>query len=342
MSKKTRTYTEPGLMETLLEDDRRRHHISMVTNEGEWNHPESSNGMARVFVIMLLVHVVIIGSVIIFDFIGAEDTVPPPPATARSTAPQQAAKASEVSAKAAAPAGTPAAGDSAAAPPATPGGVPDSGEIHIVQSGQNLHWIASHHEVDVADLITLNGLARPDASITPYMELRIPANKIDPAKAAAQAGVPRAQPVAMANQAPPAVLPVEAAVEDTPPAEPLPTVASLADTPPAAPVKEPETTPAAPEPAAPAPVAPAPAPVAQKPATPAPVAKPVSTPAKPATPPAAPATAAAKPGTHVMAKGDTLYSLSRRYKVSVTALQKANNITDPNSIREGARLVIPK
>jgi LysM repeat protein len=42
-----------------------------------------------------------------------------------------------------------------------------------------------------------------------------------------------------------------------------------------------------------------------------------------------------------MGKGDTLYSLSRKYGVSVTAIQKANNITNPNAIREGAKLLIP-
>ena len=44
---------------------------------------------------------------------------------------------------------------------------------------------------------------------------------------------------------------------------------------------------------------------------------------------------------HTMAKGDTLYGLARKYGVSVSAIQTANNITKPESIRDGAKLIIP-
>jgi LysM repeat protein len=40
-------------------------------------------------------------------------------------------------------------------------------------------------------------------------------------------------------------------------------------------------------------------------------------------------------------KGDTLYSLSRKYGVSVSAIQKANSLNG-NLIRVGGVLVIPK
>jgi LysM repeat protein len=42
-----------------------------------------------------------------------------------------------------------------------------------------------------------------------------------------------------------------------------------------------------------------------------------------------------------MAKGDTLYGLARKYGVSVSAIQKANKITKPEAIRDGAKLIIP-
>jgi LysM repeat protein len=101
-----------------------------------------------------------------------------------------------------------------------------------------------------------------------------------------------------------------------------------------------------------APPAPAPAPVAE-PAKPEPVKlvapKPVPTPTqiaekKPA--PKAEPKPAAKPTTsgsrsHTMAKGDTLYGLARKYGVSAAAIQKANNISKPESIRDGAKLIIP-
>ena len=42
-----------------------------------------------------------------------------------------------------------------------------------------------------------------------------------------------------------------------------------------------------------------------------------------------------------MGKGDTIYSLARKYKVSPDALQKANNIKDPTRLAPGRALVIP-
>ena len=53
---------------------------------------------------------------------------------------------------------------------------------------------------------------------------------------------------------------------------------------------------------------------------------------------AAPAPAA---GAYVVRSGDTLYSIAQRYGVTVAALQAANNLTDPNVIWVGQRLVIP-
>ena len=45
--------------------------------------------------------------------------------------------------------------------------------------------------------------------------------------------------------------------------------------------------------------------------------------------------------THTLASGETLYRLSTKYGVSVAAIQKANNIKNPNAMREGMKLVIP-
>ncbi len=77
-----------------------------------------------------------------------------------------------------------------------------------------------------------------------------------------------------------------------------------------------------------------PKPVPAKPA-PAPV-KPAPAPAKP-TPPPAPKPAAQ----HTVVKGDTLYSLGRRYGTSVGAIQRANEITG-TLIRIGQTLKIPR
>jgi len=58
-----------------------------------------------------------------------------------------------------------------------------------------------------------------------------------------------------------------------------------------------------------------------------------------------PSVAATTPATgatsHVVKMGDTLGAISRRYKVSVADIARANNITDPTRIRIGQELVIP-
>ena len=55
----------------------------------------------------------------------------------------------------------------------------------------------------------------------------------------------------------------------------------------------------------------------------------------------APVPASAQTVKHTLQKGETLYSVSRLYKVSYEALAAANGITDPTKVRIGAVLVIP-
>lgn len=50
---------------------------------------------------------------------------------------------------------------------------------------------------------------------------------------------------------------------------------------------------------------------------------------------------AADPLTHRMEKGETLYSISKKYKVPFEALAAANGISDPTKLRIGAILIIP-
>lgn len=45
--------------------------------------------------------------------------------------------------------------------------------------------------------------------------------------------------------------------------------------------------------------------------------------------------------THVVRKGDTLSTIAQSYQVTVDAIKKANEITDPNKIRIGQKLEIP-
>ena len=82
-----------------------------------------------------------------------------------------------------------------------------------------------------------------------------------------------------------------------------------------------------------------PSPSAPLAATPAP--SPASTPAstRASTPAPSPA---ATPLVHVVARGETLIAIAARYGVTVAAIREANGITDPNLIRVGQRLVIPR
>jgi LysM repeat protein len=45
---------------------------------------------------------------------------------------------------------------------------------------------------------------------------------------------------------------------------------------------------------------------------------------------------------HVVAKGETLTTIAKVYGVSVEDLKKANNISNPNEIKIGQKLIIPK
>ncbi|HEY1051805.1 MAG TPA: LysM peptidoglycan-binding domain-containing protein, partial [Prosthecobacter sp.] len=65
---------EKKLLLNLLDGERHRHRVALVTEEGEWNQHEPNSGMDRMFVVMLLVHVVLIGGIIIYDFMGDEQT----------------------------------------------------------------------------------------------------------------------------------------------------------------------------------------------------------------------------------------------------------------------------
>lgn len=330
------------LLSNLLGGERRRHQVAMITEEGEWNQHESNSGMARVFVVMLLVHVVLIGSIIVYDFVGTDEgAAAPTPTVVKALTPE----ARELPA-----APVP---DAVEEVPATPvveasqtTDIPVAYEIYEVKTGDSLPKIAAAKGVSVDDLIALNQLDDESREITAFSRLKIPTKKVAPPARveaikefpAIQAEVPAASPVIPLEETPPAPVVV---------ADALPTVAPLTaviDSAPPAP---------APAPAIDAPPAPAPmvpvvnsTPAAETP-KPKPVAPPSQTVAKPTPPaPKAPVTkpvvkAPSSAKAHTMGKGDTLYSLSRKFGVSVTALQKANNITNPNTIREGTKLVIP-
>ena len=53
------------------------------------------------------------------------------------------------------------------------------------------------------------------------------------------------------------------------------------------------------------------------------------------------AAATSEGGSHTVTRGETLASIAAKYGVTVSALLSANNISDPNLIKVGQKLVIP-
>jgi hypothetical protein len=70
---KTKKSKKDSLIIKLIDGDRHKHRVALVTDEGEWNQHEPNTGMARMFVVMLLIHVVLIGGIIVYDFMGEEE-----------------------------------------------------------------------------------------------------------------------------------------------------------------------------------------------------------------------------------------------------------------------------
>src|SRR5881392_1292891 len=64
-------------------------------------------------------------------------------------------------------------------------------------------------------------------------------------------------------------------------------------------------------------------------------------PANPAAPAMAPSHSAAAGNTHIVARGETLTSIAKMYKVSVDELQQANHIEDGRKLQAGQTIVIP-
>ncbi|MFM2167909.1 MAG: hypothetical protein RIS79_2280, partial [Verrucomicrobiota bacterium] len=49
---KTKRSKKDSLIIKLMDGDRHKHRVALVTDEGEWNLHEPNTGMARMFVVM--------------------------------------------------------------------------------------------------------------------------------------------------------------------------------------------------------------------------------------------------------------------------------------------------
>lgn len=302
--------------------------ISMtVTDEGVFNQHEPNAGMARLFVVMVMIHVVVIGGIIAYDYLNSPVAAPRPPRA-------QPAKP----------------GASALPPPAVSASTLEK-ELPIEdyatyewRSGDSIPKVAEKLKVPQDVLIRLNMLDK-GAQLDQNTILRYPRQPVVRAvsipDAALAAAVPPAESLASATQS-----------VDLPPAPEFsfaPTiVGELARAPDLTPGRALQSAPPAPAPAAAAPkVQEQPPAAAPAVANSVPKAIPVPAPQAatlrqtPATQPAP--KAAAKPATvtHVVKLGENLHRIASRHQISVKALQEANKLSDPNHIREGMKLVIP-
>ncbi len=307
------------LIERLLDQEKHRLHVALATEEGEWNQHEPNSGMARIFVVMLLLHVILIGGIVIYDIMDDEAAVPPPSMVMTPTAPTNEEREASLHTDAVEKSSV---SETQAAPEVNPADY----ELYTVKSGDTLPGIAKNLNVDQAALVTLNKLDR-GVSFDAQTTLLVPKEKLPEPEPGEEAAVPAAKPVdpslfkpssdvaATAMSPEPesfdAVQEATAVEQDAPKAIPMPQLQGspvVEETPPAAAVaKTPEPTPAPPPP----------------------VSKPE------------PTKTVTGQSSHTLAPGETLYRLSIMYGVSVDALQKANNISDPGKLQIGQKLVIP-
>ncbi|OYW74418.1 MAG: hypothetical protein B7Z37_17925 [Verrucomicrobia bacterium 12-59-8] len=385
---------ETKLLLNLMDGERHRHRVALVTEEGEWNQHEPNSGMARMFVVMLLIHVVLIGGIIIYDFMG-DDEKPQQTVT-------QAARALSIGN------GLPTATPEIVSAQAQAAADTEQFDNYEMHSGDSIKSIAAKFGTSEAEITRLNMIDK-GLQIGPGTMLRVPKQAVPSAipvnpqtlkPMAIVEDVPKAIPV-VRDQPPATKVPSEAVKPSEAPAslsaatmspiallapnEAAPATSSLvaaADTP--ATASAPAGTAALPPPTKPnvvsllqenAPKVEASKPVAARPrdreeprpvvkAEPKLLAKPNPVPpptqmlrkiaeAPPATKKAEPTKKAAADAppktvakassarTHTLKSGETLYRLASKYGVSVTAIQKANNIKNPNAMRDGTKLVIP-
>jgi len=385
---------EKKMLLNLIDGERHRHRVALVTEEGEWNQHEPNSGMARMFVVMLLVHVVLIGGIIIYDFMGDEET------------PQQTVtQAARAMSSSSTTSGLPEASPEIVSAQAQAAADTEQFDSYEMRSGDSLKTIAAKFGTTGEEITKLNMIDK-GLQIGPGTMLRVPkqavpsAIPVDPqtlkpktvAEEAPKAIPVQDQPPATIKEPSEAVKPSEApaslsaattpmsliapgeassavgslaAAADLPATAPVPVENNVATLPP--PTKpnvvsllqenapQVESTPkqaAKPEPkplAKPNPVLP-PTQMLKKIASSPPVSK-KSEPVKKTVAEAPPAPKKSEPAktvpkaavarTHTLQSGETLYRLSSKYGVSVASIQKANNIKNPNSMRDGMKLVIP-
>jgi LysM repeat protein len=303
------------------------------------------------FVVMLLLHVLVIGAIVLYDFVGDEEAPKLSPgavAASKSATPARAVPLSPAAAVTA----------QQAAATSAPAATSSEFEIYEVKRGDTIASIITQLNVDRDEFLKMNSLLSDNIEIEPQSVLRVPKNKLPaPTNPAVVANSTPAATTAATVQdsTPPTTAAADEGATSAPntvsmpviPLSPEELVASISppkDEPApakttAAPVVQEKTPePVKPKPAAMTPPRPVPTPseMAKKPLVkndpPASARKPEVT-AKPVV----------KSGgkSYTLAKGDTLYRVAMKTGVSVNEIIRANNIKDPAKLRDGTKLVIP-
>jgi LysM repeat protein len=291
--------------------------------------------MARMFVIMLIVHVALISGIILYDFMGDEET---PQQTVT-----QAARAMSTTT------GLPQAAPEVVNAQAQAAADTQEFDNYEMRSGDSLKSIAAKFGTTEEDITKLN-LIDKGLQIGPGTMLRVPkqavpsAIPIDPKTLkpmVAKEDVPKAVPVQ--DQPPVTKVPSETVAPLPPPSNPR-VVSLLKENAPTTSKPKEEPKPVAkaePKPLVKPNPVPPPSQMLKKIADKPPATK-KAEPAKKTTDTPPKTVVKATPArSHTLQSGETLYRLASKFGVSVAAIQKANNIKNPNAMREGMKLVIP-
>lgn len=318
----------------------RKHYVAtMAADEEAWPHREPGGNLGRVFIILLLLHVFLIGAVVLYNVVSPKT----PPAVTAAVKPSANPAATVAAANPATPGPT-----ARTTPPATPEPPAETG-TYEVRSGDNVPGIAAALGVHPEELIKLNNL--DTTALYPGRKLLYPKKAAAPTPARTPAPLatrvtPPSTPMSLKTPPPPPVK------TESPP-KPAATAAHTADAPPAPPSAKTETADRPPSPpktaarsetsgASPPKTEPRKSETAR--ATPKTETKKTESPSRTAAKPEKPATpkeSTAGRRIHVLGPKETLYSIARKYGVKVDDIQAINGIKDPTRMRNGTKLVIP-
>ncbi len=300
---------------------------TMTADDDAWPERDQPSGnLGRIFVLLLLLHVFIIGAVVIYNMIAPKSSAIAKTETVPAAIDKT--KATTGTKIVTAPRSTIPALASVATPVAAENRQPEIG-TYEVRSGDNVPAIVAKLGITADDLIKQNNLNSTDLYPGRKLQYTKKATSLPVTLAPSQvvtfntsSGTAKPNPLKAIDLAPlPSSLPKK---NDN-------SISSSDSLPKAIPVKSQS--------------------VDHSDTPPAPMTKPKDdngTSAKPKSKNDTNKTATNKPSkdttgkrTYVVTSKDTLYSVAKKYGVKVAALQKANDIKDPTTLKNGTRLIIP-